>query len=255
MNVVNEGALSTRVAIVTGAGKGIGAEIARRFASEGAVVVVADVVESRAKKVAHEIDVYGQALPLLVDVSSRDSVFAMVESVVSRFAGVHILVNNAGICFFDVPLEDLSEEQWRRVLGVNLDGAFFCTQAVVPHMKRQRYGRIINISGLGGKIGSVAGTADYAASKGGVLGFTKWCARRLAQYGITVNAIVPGPIGGDTMAGDMPPEAIERTSKKVPLGRMGMPIDIANAAFFFASDLANWITGEVMDVNGGFYID
>jgi 3-oxoacyl-[acyl-carrier protein] reductase len=247
--------LQGRVAIVTGGARGIGAAIVHRLRLRGAAIVIADIDEHRAKQIAESLGSPDQGIALTVDVSSKSSVESMVSEVVSRLGGVHILVNNAAVAQFDISFENLSEDEWRRVLGVNLDGVFFCMQAVIPIMKSQQYGRVVNIAALGGKIGALGPNVDYAASKGGVLALTKYGARTLAQYGITVNAVVPGPIGGDTMARFRSKELLASAKKAVPLGRLGRPEDIASVVEFLVSESANWVTGEVIDVNGGFYID
>lgn len=247
--------LAGQVAVITGGGKGIGTAIARRLATEGATIVVADIASERAEQVAATLSTVTTAMAIAADVSDRNSAFELIRKATAAFARVDILVNNAGIAVFDVPFEEMPEEQWRRVLAVNLDGVFFCTQAVVLGMKERQSGRIINIGALGGKVGAVAAGADYAASKGGVLALTKYWARVLAPFRITVNAVVPGPIGGKTMAECMKPESVQRAVQSIPLGRLGTPEDVAHGVAFFASPEAEWITGEVMDINGGFMID
>jgi 3-oxoacyl-[acyl-carrier protein] reductase len=246
--------LKDRVAIVTGAGRGIGLGIALAFAREGARVAVCDVDVASLEKARAAIDALGgQAMALQMDVSRAEQIRHVVAEVVSRWGTVDILVNNAGI-YEVLPFEEISEAQWDRLLAVNLKGAFLCCQAVVPYMKRQGSGRIINMASSAGKTGGTLAGAHYSVSKAGLICLAKQLARELGPCGITVNAIAPGRI--DTpmihVASDEENEAFRL---RTPLGRLGTPEDVANAAAFLASDEASFITGEILDVNGGLLID
>ncbi|MFB0547003.1 MAG: 3-oxoacyl-ACP reductase family protein [Anaerolineae bacterium] len=194
-----------------------------------------------------------EALAIQVDVANRHSVQCMVEAAMERFGCVDILVNNAGIC----PLrsfEEISEEEWDRVLDVNLKGAFLCSQAVIKILRCNGWGRIINIASVAGKMGGVRVGVHYAASKGGMIALTLCLARQYAPYGITVNAIAPATVATG-MIKDWPEEAKHKLVASIPLGRLGQPEDVAAAVVFLASDGASFITGEVLDVNGGFLMD
>jgi len=246
--------LVNKVAIVTGAGRGIGKAIAIALAREGANVVVNDVNIKTAEEVVKEIkSLDRQALAIQVDISESKEVNRMVQTVLKKFKRLDILVNNAGIIKRG-SIEDLVEEDWDRVLDVNLKGAFNCAKAVVGIMKKQRYGKIVNISSIAGKIGDLASAPCYGASKAGMICLAKSLARELATYGINVNVVAPHAIETD-MSKEWSEEKRKSIIADIPLGRMGEPEDVAEAVVFLVSDKAKFITGEVLDVNGGCLMD
>jgi 3-oxoacyl-[acyl-carrier protein] reductase len=246
--------LKDKVAIITGAGRGIGKAIAVTLAREGANIIIIDIDLQSAEEVAKEIINMGQkALAFRVDVSDSNEVKKMVGSVIKEFKRVDILVNNAAIIRRGT-IEDLNEEDWDRVIDVNLKGAFNCMKAVVGIMKKQKYGKIINISSIAGKIGDLASAPCYGASKAGMTCLAKSLARELASYNINVNVVAPHAIETD-MSKEWPEEKRENIIANIPLGRMGEPEDIAEAVVFLVSDKAKFITGEVLDVNGGYLMD
>ncbi len=241
--------MSTRVVIVTGGGQGIGREIALKFAELGASVVVSDVNITAAKEVAVEAEAKGASSAAVeANVALPEQVASLVDQTLSSFGHIDILVNNAGITR-DGLLMRMSEADWDQVLSVNLKGAFLCTQAVLRPMMKQRWGRIINIASVVGLTGN-AGQANYASSKAGLIALTKTVAREVASRNITANAIAPGFI--DTgMTSVLPENVKEEFLKQIPVGYMGSPEDIANAAAFLASEESRYITGQVLNVNGG----
>ncbi len=240
--------LPNRVTIVTGSGRGIGRAIALRMAELGATVVVDDIREY-AQSVTDEIRAMNrQSIAILADVSLASDVDKLVEMTVATYGKVDILVNNAGITS-DQLLVRMSEEEWDRVINVNLKGVFLCTRAVLRHMIRQRWGRIISISSISGIVGN-AGQANYTASKAGIIGFTRSIAKEVASRGITANAIAPGFI--DTaMTQRLKEEVREELKRRIPVGYLGAPSDVAEAVAFLASDEARYITGQVLNVDGG----
>ena len=243
--------LTGKVAVVTGAARGIGRSIALALASRGALVVPTDVVKPEtdvsAPAAAGPGRVTGVEVMNVTDSAAADAVFGKVLSDHGR---IDILVNNAGITR-DQLLMRMKREDWDRVLEVNLSGAFVCTQAVLRPMMKQRQGRIVSISSVVGQMGN-AGQSNYAASKAGLIGFSKALAREVAARSITVNVVAPGLIDTD-MTRALAPEVQAEWQSKVPLGRLGTPEDVAAAVCFLASDEASYITGQVLAVNGGMY--
>ena len=242
------GKLQHKTALITGAGRGIGRAIAECFAREGARVAVADIDSSTARATAAEIG--PEALGLAMDVSSKAAVLAGTAQVFDEFGQLDILVNNAGYLVYTT-FESCSEENWDRIVDVNMKGPFLCAQAVIPHMKARRQGVIINMTSLAAKTGGLAAGPPYAAAKAGVHTLTIGLARALAPDQIRVNAIAPGVI--DTAMTSAPEH--DQLKASIPLGCPGQPEDVANCALFLASDDARHITGETIDVNGGLYMD
>ena len=242
--------LSDRVAIITGSGRGIGRAIALKLAEAGASVVVNDVGDmAPAEEVAEEIRKLGQdSLVVPADVSQPADVASLVDTSVEKCGKVDILVNNAGITRDQLILR-MSDDDWDKVLSVNLKSVFLCSKAVLRHMMRQRWGRIVNISSIVGLIGN-PGQANYSSSKAGIIGLTRTIAKEVASRGITANAIAPGFI--DTpMTQQLPDERKQELMDQVPLGFLGTPGDVAEAVAFLASEEARYITGQVLTVDGG----
>jgi 3-oxoacyl-[acyl-carrier protein] reductase len=245
--------LEGKVVLVTGASTGIGAETARRFAAEGARVAVHYWrSDAAALGVAREIESAGaEALVVAADVASKEDVATMIASVVDRFGTVDVLVNNAGSPVVRATIEELAEEGWDRAIAVNLKSVFLVSQAVIPIMRRRRSGRIVNVSSLVGRTGE--SSPHYAAAKGGVNALTKALARELAPYSIAVNAVAPGLVETPLHAKftDDVQAIFDRVVPKVPLGRAGTPADVAGWIVFLASDQAAYVTGQVIEVDGG----
>jgi 3-oxoacyl-[acyl-carrier protein] reductase len=239
--------LSNRVAIVTGSARGIGRAIALKLAEVGATVVVSDIAD--AGPVAEEIKAMKrQSLAVPANVSLASDVNALVDTVISKYGRIDILVNNAGIAR-DQLLLRMSDEDWDAVLNVNLKSVFLCTRAVLRQMMKQRWGRIISISSIVGIVGN-PGQANYAAAKAGIIGFTKTLAREAGSRGITVNALAPGFID-TTMTQQLGEEVRQELMRRIPLGSLGSPDDVAEAVAFLASEKARYITGQVLGVDGG----
>ena len=246
--------LDGKVAIITGAGRGIGRAIALALARDGADVVVNDVDLQSAEATADKVRAMGRrALPIKADVSVEEEVIKMVKTALKAFGKIDILVNNAGI-FSSIPVGDITGENWDKTMKVNLKSVFLCSQAVMEFMKRKRSGKIVNVASLAGKVGGIVAGADYAASKAGVICLTKSLAKQLAPYGINVNAVAPAWIETDMMK-DWPRETKESILKQIPLGRFGKPEEVAEAVVFLVSDGAGFITGATIDINGGILMD
>jgi NAD(P)-dependent dehydrogenase (short-subunit alcohol dehydrogenase family) len=243
-----------KIAVVTGAGRGIGLGIALAFAREGTRVALCDIDTVLLDMAVAEIEaVGGEVQAFQMDVTDGEQVRTVIRDVHDRWGAIDILINNAGI-YEVLPFEQITEEQWDRLLAVNLKGAFLCCQAVIPWMKRRGWGRIVSIASSAGKTGGMLAGAHYSVSKAGVICLTKQLARELGPYGITVNAVAPGRIDTPMIQVSSPAEN-EAFRRKTPLGRLGTPADVANAVVFLASEEASFITGEIVDVNGGLLID
>ena len=247
--------LAGKNALVTGAGQGIGKEIALTLAREGCGVAVNDLAMDRALAVVEEITALGgTAMAVIGNVALAVDVQRMFTDTMNKFGKLDILVNNAGIVL-QGPLWEINEADWDKIMAVNLKSVFLCCKAAASYMKDQHNGRIVNISSVAGKRGGgLLGNSAYAASKAGVLGFTKGLARELGPYGINVNAITPALTETD-MTRDLPEDKRAMIINGIALGRAGKPQDIANAVLFLASPLSEFISGEMMDVDGGFMMD
>jgi 3-oxoacyl-[acyl-carrier protein] reductase len=222
------------------------------LAREGAEVVINDLSEESARRVQAEIvNAGGRALVYIADVSIESQVEAMVASVLRRLGRIDILINNAGILRATQPLEAISLEEWEMVLAVNVRGVFLCTKAVLPTMKAQRSGRIVNVSSSAGRSTSTFGGAHYTTSKAAVLGLSRHTAREVAPYNINVNAVAPGSIDTEMVRELVPTDQLETEGKKIPLGRLGKAEDEANLVAFLCSDESSYITGATIDINGG----
>lgn len=261
--------LNDKVAIITGSGSGIGEETAKLFAKEGAKVVVADYNFEAAKRVSDEInEMFSapipmmnnnselfqrdfKAIPIHVNVADRKTVDNMVWDTISTFGRIDILVNNAGITM-DKTLVKMTQEQWDQVIAVNQTGVFNCTQAVIPYMIDEGYGRIVTTSSIVGESGNI-GQTNYSATKAAVIAMTKTWAKELGKKGITANCVAPGFIR-TPMTAKMPTEVLSNMESMVPLKRLGEAEDIANAFLFLVSDMGKYINGAVIDVNGGLTI-
>jgi 3-oxoacyl-[acyl-carrier protein] reductase len=239
-----------KVALVTGSGRGIGKAIAMKLAETGAMLVINDVGDSAPAEqtVAAIKNLNRQAIVVMADVSSSADVTKMVETAIATYGKVDILVNNAGITRDQLTMK-MTDEEWDKVLAVDLKSVFLCTRAVLRPMLKQRSGRIISMSSVVGIIGNT-GQANYAAAKAGIIGFTKTIAKEVASRGITVNAVAPGFI--DTpMTQTLPAERKQALLANIPLGYLGTPRDIAETVAFLASEEARYITGQVITVDGG----
>ncbi len=248
----NMGDLQGRIALVTGGAQGIGRAIAEELAAAGAVIVLADVNEVKLAETVAEMKAQGiDASAFTVNVSSQESIEAGAKAIIEKFGKVEILVNNAGITRDNLMLR-MKPADWDLVLSINLTGAFLLTQALLSPMLKNRWGRIVNIASVVGRAGQ-AGQVNYAASKAGLIGLTRSLAREVASRNITVNAVAPGFIE-TPMTAVLSEEVTKAMLATVPLGRRGTPRDVAQAVRFLASDAASYITGHVLDVNGGMFM-
>lgn len=240
--------LKDKVALVTGSGRGLGKATAILFAREGAKVVVNSIHENTSTQTLNEIRAAGgEAIAVVKDIGVPKQAQELVQSAIDKYGRLDILVNNAGI-HWDSFLQDMTEEQFDRVVGVNLKGTFMVLQAAARQMIKQKYGRIVNVSSLAAQ-GQIGGM-NYLASKGGIEGMTKGAALELVKFGITVNAIAPFTVDTDLMRG-FSPKVIQRCLDRIPMGRMGSPEEISDVILFLASDESKYMTGQVLVVDGG----
>lgn len=241
-----------KVAIVTGAGRGVGRQIALDLSAEGARVVLNDIRRESIEAVAEEIsEAGGEALPIPADISNSDAVDEMVKLAAEHFGTVDFLVNNAGILQMKQPLETVSNEDWDRMMGVNLNGAFYCMRAVLPIMKEKNYGRIVNVSSSAGRSTSANGGIHYTVSKAAILGLSRHAARENARYDIRINAVAPSSLNTDMALEAVGAEHLQKSKSQIPVGRLGSPGDVSPAVLFLLSDEVGFITGATLDINGG----
>jgi 3-oxoacyl-[acyl-carrier protein] reductase len=245
--------LHGQVSIVTGGAQGIGLAIAARLAAEGSALLIADLNAEGAGRAARTLSESGATvLAIGADVTSDEGRARIVSAALERHGRIDVLVNNAGI-LPRVPLMEVTPEVWHRTMQVNLDAAFFCSQAVLPAMREQGRGRIINISSMSARTGGQASPPHYATSKTGLVGMTRALARVVGAWGVTVNAVAPGMIDTEMLAA-LTPEQRQWWLEQIPLARLGTPEDVAAAVAFLASDDAAYITGSTLDVNGGYFM-
>ena len=243
--------IAGRVAIITGAGQGMGRAVAVRLSAGGASVLVNDVRSDAAERTAAAItSAGGECMTVVGDVTSGHDVSRMVDTALERWGGVHILVNNAGI-LRPTPVIDIDEGEWDLVISVNLKGTYLCSKAVVPAMRQAGWGRIVNFSSTAGKNVSTVGGAHYTAAKAGVLGFTRHLAKEEAGFGITVNAVCPGLIDTEMVRTTIDEARTKAYADGFPIPRLGEPEEVAELVAFLASDRAAYITGASLDINGG----
>lgn len=238
--------------MVTGAAKGIGAAIARAFGREGARVAILDIDAPGGEAIVRELTAEGvEALALKTDVTVAAEVRHAVDTIVGHWGRLDVLVNNAGGFSVIRRTEEIPEDEWEAILRLNLTSVFLCSKAVLPIMKRQGSGRIVNLSSIVGRAGVVLVASHYAAAKAGILGFTRHLAREVSAEGITVNAVAPGTTATERFKALRSPEETRRLAESVPLRRIAEPSEIAESVLFLASDTARYITGATLDVNGG----
>ena len=248
---INETEYENRIAIVTGAGRGMGRAVAHRLAAGGAKVVVNDMEPDSAEAVASELRGQGdEAVAAPGDVSSSSDVKSMVDAAIENFGALHILVNNAGI-LRPTAVIDIEEDEWDLVVSVNLRGTYLCSRAALPSMREAGWGRIVNFSSTAGKNVSTVGGAHYTAAKAGILGFTRHLAKEEAGYGITVNSVCPGLIDTEMVRATIDPDLTKTYAASFPIPRLGEPEEVAELVAFLASDRAAYITGASLDINGG----
>ena len=240
-----------KVAIVTGAGQGMGRAVAQRLAASGARVVVNDLAADRAERTAADIEAGGgHAVAVAGDVASKVDAERILGAAVEHYGEIHILVNNAGV-LRPTPVVDIEEDEWDMVVNVNLKGTYLCSRAALPAMQSAGWGRIVNFSSTAGKSVSTVGGAHYTAAKAGILGFTRHLAKEVARDGITVNAVCPGLIDTEMVRATISDDRARAYAESFPIARMGEPAEVAELVAFLASDRAAYITGASLDINGG----
>lgn len=243
-----------RVAIVTGGASGLGKAMVTRFVDEGCRVVIPDINGAAAEATTREIEAKspGKALGLEVDVTAPEPVRCMVQLILDKWGRIDILVNNAGICPVKA-FEDLTVQDWDKVMVINMRSMFICCQAVIPIMIEQSYGKIVNISSYAGQAGGIVAPVNYSASKGAVISFTKSLAKIYSSKGLNVNAVAPGTIL-TPMTETFSEEGMQQILNTIPMRRLGLPEEVADATVYLASDRASYITGQLLAVNGGNYM-
>ena len=239
-----------RVAVVTGAGRGIGRAIAIALARAGASVAVLDRDEEAGRATVSQIGADAQYFP--VDMAKNEEIARVTSAVVERFGGIDILVNNVGV-LSTVPIAEITEAEWKRVIDINLTSAVFASQCAIPYMEKAQWGRIINIASMAGRMGGVSTGVAYSVSKAALLGLTMYLARNLAAANITVNAVAPGPTKTELFDGFTPAQ-VKNFEDSIPLRRLGKPENVADTVVFLASDAAEFMTGATVDVNGGLFM-
>ncbi|WP_455367228.1 SDR family NAD(P)-dependent oxidoreductase [[Eubacterium] cellulosolvens] len=246
--------LENRIGIVTGAGKGIGREVALTLSDEGAQIVIADIDEENMKKTADLINSKGgKAITVRTNVAFKEDVKNLVKKTVENYNRIDILINCAGI-LSTTPFLEVTEQEWNKVLDVNLKGVLFCCQETLPIMLKQKSGKIVNIASLSAKRGGVTSGVDYCSSKAGVVALTRSLAKYAAPHNIIVNAVAPGIIDTE-MIHIYPPGMREKQIRDIPLKRLGRPDEVAKVIAFLVSDDANYIVGETININGGLLMD
>ena len=244
--------LNGKIAVVTGAGQGIGREISLFLAKHGANVVVGDLNLEAAEQVTKEIEKLGtKSIAYQVDVSQKNSAHGLIQSAIDTFGDIDILVNNAGITK-DAMLHKMTEEQFDQVIAVHMKGTFLCMQSAAIHMRQKQKGKIVNISSIAGKVGNM-GQVNYAGAKAGIVGMTKAEAKELAKFQVNVNAVQPGFIDTD-MTRAVPEKVRQIKIAEIPMNRIGEPLDIAKAVVFLCSDYSDYMTGNVLEVTGGRFM-
>ncbi len=242
--------LNNRVAIITGAAQGLGAATAEEFARQGAKVVLCDIEAERVEQVAHRVEqAGGDVLAKRVDVSRTEELDALVASVVQRFGRLDILVNNAAICP-RIPIDDMTEPAFDNIVNINLKSVFFLSRAAGNAMKPGKWGRIVNISSIGGRTGGIYAATVYSATKAGVMSMTKAFARHFAPHAITVNCVAPGTVDTRLMA-NLSEASLRNSIEAVPLKRLADPLEVARVIVFLGSEASSYMTGAILDVNGG----